>query len=152
MRIVEAGPDDSPQLAALHARTFDRPWKSWELRRVLLTPGTFALGAWSGEELWGMAVGRVIATDAEILTIGVDEPRRERGVGRALTRGVAAQAIARGAERLFLEVAVDNAAALALYRGQGFEPVGLRKGYYVRKGAEAVDAQVLSLSLPPARA
>jgi ribosomal-protein-alanine N-acetyltransferase len=42
-----------------------------------------------------------------------------------------------GAGTLFLEVAGDNAAALALYAAAGFEAIGLRKGYYAT-GADAV--------------
>lgn len=50
-------------------------------------------------------------------------------------------------KRLFLEVAEDNRAALALYRSLGFSEVGRRKRYYERPGAAAVDALVLALAL-----
>ena len=42
-----------------------------------------------------------------------------------------------GAEAMFLEVAADNAAALALYRGAGFTQAGLRRGYYAPAGTDA---------------
>ncbi|SKT61149.1 ribosomal-protein-alanine acetyltransferase RimI [Mycobacteroides abscessus subsp. abscessus] len=38
---------------------------------------------------------------------------------------------------VFLEVRTDNAAAIALYQGTGFETVGLRKRYYPGSGADA---------------
>jgi len=151
MKVREASGDDAQAMAALHAASFDRPWKGWEIRRVLLTPGTFAVAVDGLDSLWGFAVGRVIAGDGEILTLAVDETRRGRGVGGALTQAVAARALVLGADRLLLEVAVDNPAALALYRRQGFKPVGLRKNYYARPGAERADAQVLALALNSAR-
>jgi [ribosomal protein S18]-alanine N-acetyltransferase len=46
-----------------------------------------------------------------------------------------------------LEVAEDNAAAIGLYKKNGFVETGRRKGYYERPGANAVDALVLSLTL-----
>ena len=48
---------------------------------------------------------------------------------------------------MFLEVAEDNIAALALYHRAGFAAVGRRRGYYHRAGAAPVDAQVLRLDL-----
>ena len=52
-----------------------------------------------------------------------------------------------GAESMFLEVAEDNAAALALYAKAGFTEAGRRRGYYRRSGGTAVDARVLRLDL-----
>ncbi|HRD28628.1 MAG TPA: GNAT family N-acetyltransferase, partial [Caulobacter sp.] len=63
--------------------------------------------------------------------------------GRVLVEAAAATAAARGADSLFLEVSADNAAALALYAAAGFEPAGLRKGYY----ADGADALVLRRTL-----
>ena len=51
------------------------------------------------------------------------------------------------AKRIFLEVAEDNAPAVALYRKLNFVEVGRRKRYYERPGGEAVDALTLVLTL-----
>ena len=48
---------------------------------------------------------------------------------------------------MFLEVAVDNPAAIALYQAAGFVPAGRRRGYYRRQGADAMDALVLRRTL-----
>ncbi|HZC15639.1 MAG TPA: GNAT family N-acetyltransferase, partial [Caulobacteraceae bacterium] len=76
---------------------------------------------------------------------------RRAGVGRTLVEAAAVIAAAAGARALFLEVASDNDAALALYRSAGFARAGQRPGYY-RRGAGAVDALVLrrDLNRPPA--
>ena len=52
-----------------------------------------------------------------------------------------------GAEAMFLEVAADNAAAIALYAGAGgFVRVGARPGYYPRETG-AIDALVMRRDL-----
>jgi len=62
-------------------------------------------------------------------------------------RTALAAAAAGGAKAVFLEVAADNAAALALYQEAGFETVGVRRGYYPRPGGGAADALNLRLAL-----
>ena len=58
------------------------------------------------------------------LEVGISRLGRE---GKPNHRGITRRA---GAESLFLEVAADNAPALALYRGLGMVEIGRRKGYY----------------------
>jgi len=55
---------------------------------------------------------------------------------------------AAGAGSLFLEVAVDNVPAIALYDMAGFRHAGLRKSYYLRQGAPPADALILRRDLP----
>lgn len=91
-------------------------------------------------------MARVVADEAELLTIAVEPARRGQGLGRALLEAVIVHAAALGAAQLHLEVAVDNAAALALYERAGFARAGRRRGYYARPG-ERVNALVLTLVL-----
>lgn len=128
-----AGPEDVGALAALHADAFDRPWSQADIAAVMAGPGALALIV----ESRGFILCRAIAGDAEILTLAVTPAARRLGVGRALVEAAAGLAATRAAESLFLEVADDNVAALALYASAGFARVGLRKGYYA-SGADAV--------------
>ena len=48
-----------------------------------------------------------------------------------------------GATQAFLEVAADNLAARRLYESCGFQEISLRKAYYTRKNAFAVDAIIM---------
>jgi ribosomal-protein-alanine N-acetyltransferase len=66
------------------------------------------------------------------------------GLARRLLTLSIAEARAREARWLGLEVRPSNAAALALYRGLGFRLTSVRKGYY-RDDCE--DALVLTLDL-----
>ena len=73
---------------------------------------------------------------------------RRAGLGRALVEAAALEAARSGARSLFLEVAQDNAAAAALYRGAGFVEAGRRPGYYRRGDAPPADALILVRNLP----
>ncbi|WP_339932666.1 GNAT family N-acetyltransferase [uncultured Brevundimonas sp.] len=134
---------DPEALAALHLTSFDHSWTAETFADLLKQPGVAAIG---GSD--GFILIRVVADEAEILTLAVRPEARGRGQGTQLTRQAAAAVAAAGARRLFLEVAEDNAAARALYRRAGFEAVGRRPRYYTRPGASPVDALLLSLNLP----
>jgi len=85
----------------------------------------------------GFILGRVAADEAEILTLAVDPAYRRQQLGRQLVTQLIQQAQARGAARLFLEVADNNQPAQALYAAAGFVQVGLRPAYYA-SGAGAL--------------
>ncbi len=125
--------DETSALAALHAAAFDPSWPVAEIDELLASPGAFALIV----EDAGFILCRAIAGEAEILTLAVTPAARRRGTGRALVEAAAGLAEGLEADALFLEVAHDNLAALALYESAGFSRVGLRKGYYA-SGADAV--------------
>jgi len=139
----------APVLEALHAAAFDTPWSAKVLAELIETPGAFA---WIGardllDPPDGFVLGRVAADEAEILTLAVRPDARRSGVGRALMAAAMESAIVAGADRMFLEVAEDNAAARALYAELGFEEIGLRPRYYERPNGPATDARILSRAL-----
>lgn len=146
-----AGICDAGLLAALHERCF-RPsggevWDEASIAGLLNTPGTFALIAEDREAgPVGLLIGRNAGPEAEILTIGVLPEARRAGHGRTLIEEAAHLATGNGADALFLEVAADNTAALALYGGCGFLSVGRRNKYY-RRESGPVDAVILRRSL-----
>lgn len=88
--------------------------------------------------LLGWAGVMVIADSAEVLTVGVVPEARRHGIAVRLLDGLLAQARARGAVEVFLEVRIDNEAARALYEREGFVQVGLRPGYYDGGRVDAV--------------
>ena len=136
-------PADPALLARLHAQAFAAPWSEAEFADLLGQAGVFAV-----VEPDGFILVRVVLDEAEILTLAVAPEGRRQGQARALMQAAIVQALARQAETLFLEVAADNAAALALYEGLGFEMAGRRKGYYDRGAASPrIDALVMRLCL-----
>ena len=147
-----AGAADAALLEALHAPSFaDEPWSAAAMATLLESTGVFGLIGGNDPETPEPAEGfilcRIAADEAEVLTLAVLPAARRAGLGARLLGGAMAWAVACGVTAFFLEVAEDNAAALALYRGAGFEAVGRRPGYYRRAGGGTVAALVLSCRL-----
>lgn len=142
---------DLARAAALHGEAFapagERGWTRQELAELLATPGVAGLLMHDGDRDVGFALHRVVADEAELLTIAVRPALRRRGAGRRLLAAAITHARAAGAASLFLEVAVDNHAARQLYEAAGFELVGRRAAYYRRRDGEAADALVMRLTL-----
>ena len=147
VRVRIAAPRDAQALAALHARAFDHPWLVTAMADLLGGEGVIALMAEDVSGPLGFVMARVVAGEAEILTIAVDPSHRRSGLGQALLAGASDLATEQGGEALFLEVSVDNGAALALYDRAGFVRVGLRRGYYTGPDGRPIDALVLRRNL-----
>lgn len=132
------------RLAAIHRQCFTtpRPWAAAEIEGILATPGAFLLS-----EPEGFLIGRVLADEAELLTLAVAPAARRRGIAARLLAAFLDRAGRAGASRAFLEVAADNAAARALYARAGFAESGRRPRYYRRPDGTATDALILALSL-----
>ena len=131
------------RLAGLHAGAFAAPWDAAAFEALLGQAGVLAI-----ETPQGFILIRSVADEAEILTLAVDPAARRQGLGTRLVREGALASAARGATRLFLEVADDNHAALALYARAGFTEAGRRRGYYARPEGGRQDALILALNLP----
>ncbi len=138
------GVPDTSRLAAIHQASFSnpRPWSEAEIAAILSSEGSFLL-----TESEGFLIGRVVADEAELLTLAVAPAARRRGLGAALLGEFVATARKHDAATAFLEVAADNPVAIALYRRQGFTEVGRRRGYYRDSGAAPIDAVVMSRPL-----
>ncbi len=153
MRLDPASPIDAAAMAALHAAAFDAPWGEADIAQLLMSPGGFGIVArGAGQAPAGFILARAIAGEAEILTLAVDPAARRGGIGLALLTAAIGLARENAAASMFLEVADDNPAALALYARAGFIEAGRRRGYYRRAGGAAVDARVLRLDLNSRRA
>lgn len=129
--------------AALHeASGFHESWNAHAFADLLAMPGTAGMLALAGDEPAGLVLWRVAADEAEILTICTLPDRRRDGVARYLLEAAIGAMGTAGARRLLLEVAIDNRAAIALYRTFRLVELGRRRRYY--QGPQgAVDALIL---------
>jgi ribosomal-protein-alanine N-acetyltransferase len=147
------GAPDLDVAAALHRAAFtplgERAWTRQDMAELCASPGVSGVLLLSGGKEIGVALCRVAADEAELLTIAVDAGHRRRGAGRALLEAVIDRARAARASALFLEVGADNPAACSLYEQKDFHVVGRRAGYYQRGTASNVDALVMRLALRP---
>ncbi|WEQ53120.1 ribosomal protein S18-alanine N-acetyltransferase [Komagataeibacter oboediens] len=117
-------------LAHIHARAFPptHRWDAQAMQALLDMPGVSVVMAEGDTPAFIMV--RTVFDEAEILTFAVDPAWQRRGIGRDLLARCMRQAGQAGARTLFLEVARDNAPAMALYRTSGFVQAGVRRNYY----------------------
>ena len=149
-RLRRASPIDAEIAAALRQAAmtdpWERPWGTASVALLLRDPGILATLAIRGEAPAGFSFIRVAGPEAEILALAVAPDHRRHGIGRRLIDAAVDDCAHAGVEKLFLEVAVPNDAARALYAGCGFRQVGHRPDYYRGIGI-AVDALVLMRDL-----
>lgn len=128
-----------------------RRMRWWDIPAVMgIEEEVFPTTAWSPAQFWSeLAHGDrtyVVAEEpdsivgyggvmtrpptADIQTIAVHSARRGRGIARLLLSHLLATAEATGCTEVLLEVAADNAPALALYESEGFEVIARRSSYY----------------------
>jgi len=128
--VSEATPGDAAALAALHGASFHRGWSEDEFERLLLDRGIVAHRVMIGRQLVGFIISRIIAAEAEILSVAVASSRRRKGLARQMLNLHLRRLAGLGTRTVFLEVGEGNAAANRLYQRAGFRTVGRREGYY----------------------
>ena len=132
-------------LEHLHATCFPDAWDQATFDHLLRETSTCGWMAISLERVpVGFILARVLGSEAEILTFSVDPLHQREGIGRCLLRELLNFLISVNCEKVFLEVAVDNEAAIALYTSMGFTIIGSRLNYYKRADQTFVSAIVMA--------
>ncbi len=149
LHVEPAAVDDADPIARLHAQGFYLGWPRDDFAAYLADPRrTPAYVACDPRRrIAGFALLRLVADEAELMTIAVAPRWRGKGVGAALLTAGFADLQMSPARRMFLEVAADNRPALALYRRHGFAEIGRRDGYYPRPDGKPATALVMSRAL-----
>ncbi|RAP73881.1 ribosomal-protein-alanine N-acetyltransferase [Paenibacillus montanisoli] len=137
---------DVKTIVAIELESFTSPW-SEEAFVNELTNNHFArymVMDYEGEVI-GYGGMWTIMDEAHVTNVAVREPYRGHGLGEMLMVELMRTAVLFGAKRMTLEVRVTNAIAQGLYRKLGFEPSGIRPGYY---SDNKEDALIMWAELP----
>jgi len=134
LRAMQEG--DLPAVLLVERKAYTAPW-SEAIFRDCLRVRYLCVVAEREAEIIGHAVMSIAAGECHVLNLCVHPSLHQRGIGRRMLRRLLALGRRQGADTAFLEVRASNVSALALYRGEGFCEVGLRRGYYPAAGADA---------------
>jgi ribosomal-protein-alanine N-acetyltransferase len=145
--LTQAVVRDAAKIAGLHGASFHRGWSDGEIEQMLIDRDVLAHRATSGRSLIGFILSRLIAGEAEILSVAVASSRRGTGVARRLLDLHLRRLAGLGARAVFLEVGEDNVPARKLYQRAGFQEVGRRDGYYQGPKGMSTAALVLRRDL-----
>ena len=85
---------------------------------------------WESDRIIGYVGMAITGSSADIQTIAVISDKQRAGYGAQLLELALAKAQELGVTQLFLEVAVENEAAIKLYQRFGFEQISIRPNYY----------------------
>ena len=144
IRVAESG--DVAGMLEVERACFGDPWSVRAIREAVQAETSQAFIAEGTGRLLGFVLARTSGPEAEILDLAVLPTVRRRGIARALLRAVREAVQRLGVEEIYLEVRESNRAAISLYEGEGYRPVGMRHRYY-RNPAE--NALVLRVALAP---
>jgi [ribosomal protein S18]-alanine N-acetyltransferase len=127
------------RVLSIEGRVYPRPWSASLFLAELSQRHTRSyLVARHAGQVVGYAGMMFTGLEAHITNIAVDPEVHGHKVGTRLLLALATEAIARGAEKLSLEVRVSNSAAQSMYQKFGFSITGTRKGYYVETNEDAL--------------
>jgi ribosomal-protein-alanine N-acetyltransferase len=140
-------PADAPAAAAIHALGFADAWSEAAFASQIADPATLSFAHFEESTLVAFALVRVVAGEADVLTVATHPARRGRGLAFALLTVLMHSLVDDGISRITLDVAEDNAPARHLYKSLGFTEDGRRKGYYTAGRAAPVDALLMSRTL-----
>jgi [ribosomal protein S18]-alanine N-acetyltransferase len=130
--------DRLDEVVAIEQAVYPRPWSTATWREELTRDDRCYLAVLEDGQLVGYAGCSLGAGEANVLTVAVAPDAQRRGHGGRLVAALLAEVTARGVDAVTLEVRESATSAQRLYRRAGFEPAGVRPGYYQDDGEAAV--------------
>ncbi len=137
VRDMEQGDLDS--VMEIESEVFASPWTrdlfDFELRR---TEKTMYLVAEHEGKVVGYLGAQLLDNEIHVTNMAVTGRARRMGVGSLLLISCVRRSVKKGGRWLTLEVRESNNEARAFYELFGFDPIGIRHGYYTDIGEDAV--------------
>lgn len=136
------------QLTTSNAVALSQVYEEWlasTFEGLLNLPTTIGWGITNERIILGFILYQQVQEEAEILMMAVRAEYRHQGVGHQLLAQSIALLHNAGVCSIFLEVNIENAPAIYLYRKNGFKENGRRSGYYASPTGERHDALTMTL-------
>ena len=134
LQIRDATFHDLLQVARIERLSYGQPWSLDSFKHELSLPFSRTLVASEVQSdatiVGGFLCRWLVADESHILNIAVHPDWRRQGIGAGLMREVIAEAKAKKAGFIALEVRRSNLAARGLYRKFDFTERRLRRNYY----------------------
>jgi ribosomal-protein-alanine N-acetyltransferase len=123
----------------IESQVYPRPWSSalFAGEMAMVNSRVYIVARVAGVVV-GYAGLMLVADDGHVTTIAVDPAWHRQGIASRMLLELARRGARRKVEQLTLEVRLSNAGAQELYRHFGFAPAGIRRGYYVDNGEDAL--------------
>jgi [ribosomal protein S18]-alanine N-acetyltransferase len=142
-KIRRAVAGDLPDLMRIETASFTCPWSEESIRHDLEShlEAYYVVACRDDGTVAGYAAFWRSVDEAMVTNIAVAPEWRGQGAGKKLLEALIARAVHEKLHCMVLEVRKSNAAACRLYRSAGFNPVGIRRGYYTDNQEDAIIMQ-----------
>lgn len=127
---------DLPVLVSMERVLFaDAPWSMGQFKEEFKgVPKTryFIVATDEQDQIVGYAAVLVVASgvEADVLTVAVLPDFTRRGIASQFMKVLEEWSISKHAPAMMLEVGINNASAIALYKKLGYQNISTRKSYY----------------------
>lgn len=139
IRVRIAKSSDLDDIYELDVQTFAMPWSKEALSYdILENDNAFVIVAEYEGEFAGYADIWTVLDEADLNSIAVRVDFRRKGIGDAIMIAMTEMLSASGVATINLEVRVSNMPAIKLYKKYGFNECGVRPGYYLDNGEDAL--------------
>ena len=131
---------DLAAIEEIERSSYPTPWSRSMFAGELTKPSSICLGAFDSEtsELLGYLIISRYVDAWHVMNVAVAPEHRRRGIGSALLNRLFELTAGDARRGYTLEVRVSNIDAIRLYERLGFEPRGIRRGYYTDNREDAL--------------
>jgi ribosomal-protein-alanine N-acetyltransferase len=139
--VIELRPLQLRDLSAIEEierSSYPTPWSRSMFAGELAKPSSICLGAFEETRLVGYLIVSRYVDAWHVMNVAVIPEERRHGIASALLRQLFELTEGDDRRGYTLEVRVSNAGAIALYERLGFEPRGVRRGYYTDNREDAL--------------
>lgn len=138
-----------PSVLRIENRVYPRPWSlGIFLSEIALADSRHYYVCLSGRRVVGYCGLMVALEEGHITNVAVDPEYWGCGVAKRLLLNAFEVARKAGVRDMTLEVRASNKRAQQVYFGFGFQPVGIRKGYYQETNEDAIIMWAYGIDLP----
>lgn len=146
MKLCELSKDHALTLYNIHLQTFDMPWTVDAFDVLLNDPACSGWLSLDQNGVTGFLLIRTIIDQSEIMSLAVLPRFRRQGIAQNLVKTYLDHLNENNIHESFLEVDVNNEAAISLYSGLGFKKIGLRPDYYDHPDGSKTSALLMKWS------
>ena len=129
---------DLTAIEEIERSAYPTPWSRSMFAGELSKPSSVCLGAFEERSLLGYLITSRYVDAWHVMNVAVAPDRQRMGIASALLGRLFELTASDDRRGYTLEVRVSNTAAIALYERLGFEPRGVRRGYYTDNREDAL--------------
>lgn len=122
----------------IEGASFSDPWSRAFFLNLINDANIYCAVCMEQGEILGYYVLFSILDEGEIFNIAVSPKCRSYGVGALMLKHCIAHGQTKTLSKVHLEVRAGNIAAIRMYKRAGFNPKGIRRGYYTHPKEDAI--------------